>query len=274
VLPSYPQYIYLTNWTGNRTTELIAACAFNDTANGVGPFSFTNALISQLRKLAHLPSFTVGYLYNLIFTEIQNWRVDDPRQKKAPVHIVLTTDPRLPRSIAISSQRSETQHLPQQLISTPGPSLQKDAPGPTSSSSPSPSETEGATSPFSSNGASSTSSVSELPEIPEYPRLLFSIRLSEDIKPRQLSTELFAEWLGTVPIAAKSVRIEAGFASDSTLLMLSIPTAMMAYVQKNPAITMLGTTRYDFSQKKHLVKSPNHLIIINVKCFKFSKTCL
>jgi len=101
--------------------------------------------------------------------------------------------------------------------------------------------------------------MSELPEITEYAKLLFSIRLSEDIKPRELSIELFAEWLGTVPILAKSVRIEDGFACDCTLLMLSIPAAMMAYVQKDPAITMLGTTRYCFPQKQHIVKFPNHL---------------
>lgn len=39
------------------------------------------------------------------------------------------------------------------------------------------------------------------------------------------------------------MRIEAGFASDSTLLMISVPVSMMAYLPPNPAITLLGTTR-------------------------------
>jgi hypothetical protein len=82
-----------------------------------------------------------------------------------------------------------------------------------------------------------------MPELPEYPRLLFSIRISEDIKPNQLSTELFADWLTTLPIGTKSVRIEAGFASDSTLLMLSFPVAMLAYLPDDPAITMLGAIK-------------------------------
>lgn len=87
-------------------TELIAACAFNDITNGVGRFSFTHALICQLTKLVGMPSFTVGYLYNLLFTEIQGWRKEDTRHKKAPVHLVLTQDHRLPRSIKISSKTS------------------------------------------------------------------------------------------------------------------------------------------------------------------------
>ncbi len=62
----------LTFHPGNGVTELSASCAFNNVANRVGPFCFTYALISQLRKLVQMPSFTVGYLFNLNFTGIQN----------------------------------------------------------------------------------------------------------------------------------------------------------------------------------------------------------
>jgi hypothetical protein len=223
---------------GNGVTELIAACAFNNTANGVGPFSFTHALISQLRKLIHMPSFTVGYLYNLLFTEIQSLRIDDIQRKKAPVHLVLTQDHRLPRSITISAKRPR---IPSSLGPPGGSDGLSVSPTPQpGSSSESPDPSEGNISPFSSSEASSATSTSELPE---YPRLLFSIRISEDIKPNQLSTELFADWLATLPIDTKSVRIEAGFASDSTLLMVSLPVAMLGYLPGDPAITMLGVIR-------------------------------
>ena len=42
---------------GSGVTELIAACAFNATANGVGPHSFTNALVIELTELSRKPSF-------------------------------------------------------------------------------------------------------------------------------------------------------------------------------------------------------------------------
>lgn len=91
--------------------------------------------------------------------------------------------------------------------------------------------------------SSSESPATSLSHIPEYPRLLFSIRMSEDINPRSLSPDLFADWLSALPMEAKSVRVEAGFASDSTLLMVSMPIALMGYLPRSEAITLLGTTR-------------------------------
>jgi hypothetical protein len=70
--------------------ELIAACAYNAIANGVGPFSFTHALNIKLRQMAELPSFTIGHLCNAIFTEIQGWRFEDSKHRKVPVHLVLS----------------------------------------------------------------------------------------------------------------------------------------------------------------------------------------
>ena len=80
-------------------------------------------------------------------------------------------------------------------------------------------------------------------QLPEYPRLLFSIRISEDIKPGDLSTDLLTDWLLTIPVETKSVRVEAGFASDSTLLIVSMPIALLGYLPYDPAITLIGTTR-------------------------------
>jgi hypothetical protein len=38
-------------------------------------------------------------------------------------------------------------------------------------------------------------------------------------------------------------RVGAGFASDSTLLMISMPIALVGYLPHDPAITMLGITQ-------------------------------
>lgn len=236
--------------TGNGVTELLAACAFNSIANGVGPFSFTHALISQLRKLVHVPVFSIGYLYNLLFTEIQSWRLENSQHKKATIHLVLTQDHRLPRSITLSAKRPTLQPGFQPLgflSNETRPSAdgsisdgKRPASMQQSASSGTPSTSRGDISPFNSDGASSTTSGYPLPE---YPRLLFSIRISEDIKPHELSSQLLADWLGTLPIAAKSIRVEAGFASDSTLLVVSMPAALLGYLPKDPAISILGTTR-------------------------------
>jgi hypothetical protein len=232
------------NIPGNGVTELLAACAFNNIANGVGPYSFTHALISQLRKLAHLPFFTVGYLYNLLFAKIQSLEIDDVSRKKAPIHLVLTQDHRLPRSIRISARRLHPglSRPPNPLISQHVPLNNNERPGfdeQDTHSSQSSQMSSGVFSP-DSDGESSSSSITQLPE---YPRILLSIRVSESMKPNELSRELFADWLGTIPLFTKSVRVEAGFASDSTLLMVSVPIALLGYLPENPAITMLGVTR-------------------------------
>ncbi len=231
---------------GNGVTELIAACAYNALANPVGPYSFTYALNAKLRLLAQRPDFTIGVLYNAIFTEVQSQRHLDPRYKKAPVHLVLSQNQNMPRSIRLSKrlppreksgagQISKTCHsqpnIPNNatkehlaaLVESPTPSTE------TSTSGLSPS--------------SSVTSLTSMNEVQQYPRLLFSIRIDEDVKTKDLSTELFADWLRDLPVAASLVRVEAGFASDSTLMMISMPVAMLGYLPSNPAITLLGTIR-------------------------------
>ena len=200
---------------GNGVTELIAACAYNSTANGVGLFSFTHALNEKLRFLSGWPSFTIGYLYNSLFTEIQSWRISDSRHKKAPVHLVLSQNHEHPRSIRISSNIRNT-----------GASQGSD-----SGSGPINPATDVAC------------AIAPISKLPEYPRLLFSIRIDENVKPTELSTEFFADWLRELPMSTSLVRVEAGFASDSTILIISVPAAMLAYLPLNSAITLLGTAR-------------------------------
>lgn len=200
---------------GNGVTELIAACAYNSTANGVGLFSFTHALNEKLQRLSQLPSFNIGYLYNSLFTEIQSWRISDSRHKKAPVHLVLSQNPHHPRSIRISSNIRKSGASQGSNFGTA--STSPDTPA--------------------------TPSTVLISQLPEYPRLLFSIRIDENVKPIDLSIEFFADWLRELPMSSSLVRVEAGFASDSTLLLLSLPVAMLGYLPSNSAITLLGTTR-------------------------------
>ncbi|KAH8775791.1 hypothetical protein F5882DRAFT_268098, partial [Hyaloscypha sp. PMI_1271] len=199
---------------GNGVTELIAACAYNGIANGVGPFSFTHALISRMRMLASLPYFTIGFLYNALFTEIQSWRIEDSRHKKAPIHLVLSQNNERPRSIRLSSLNT-TSIPPSASMSSHQTPSSNDS---TASSQTSANRRE--------SGLWLSSSPTSSIELPEYPRLLFNIRIQEDVKFGDLSIEMFTDWLRDVPVSSSLVRVEAGFASDSTLLMVSMPAAM------------------------------------------------
>lgn len=222
---------------GNGSTELIAACAYNAIANGVGPFSFTHALNAKLRSMAQMPYLNVGYLYNSVFTEVQSWRIEDSRFKKAPIHLVLAQNHEWPCSIRLPnfsrahSSGSVPQNLRDVAIATSiGPSSSGESRAATGNSI------------FSQN-VSLPSSMSSTSRIQEYPRLLFSIRIQEDVNPNELSSELFADWLRQIPLSTNQVRVEAGFKSDSTLLMVSLPIAFHGYLRKDPAIQLLGTIR-------------------------------
>ncbi|PVH81338.1 hypothetical protein DL98DRAFT_397218, partial [Cadophora sp. DSE1049] len=89
---------------GSGVTELIAACPYNGIANGVGPYSFTNALVTELLELSHKPSFSVGELYSEIFLRAQGHVPEHGRDRPAPMHIQLTRQSKFPRSIQLSVQ--------------------------------------------------------------------------------------------------------------------------------------------------------------------------
>lgn len=96
---------------GNGVTELIAACGFNASANPVGAYSFTRALITELRRLsAASAAFTIGMLYNKILCRVQNWMPEGSEMQNPPLHVVLTQNWRLPRAIQLSVR--QTTHTP------------------------------------------------------------------------------------------------------------------------------------------------------------------
>lgn len=57
---------------GSGVTELVAAGGFNTIVNGVGPWSFTHALMAELRLLSNGRPFTVAKLHNRILSRMQN----------------------------------------------------------------------------------------------------------------------------------------------------------------------------------------------------------
>jgi hypothetical protein len=91
---------------GNGVTELICACAFDTKANGVGHYSFTRALITELRFLSKKPCFSVGELYTSIYTRIQSYLPQGIENERypAPVHLTLTEGELFVRGIKLSVQ--------------------------------------------------------------------------------------------------------------------------------------------------------------------------
>ncbi|KAF7883779.1 hypothetical protein EAF00_011091 [Botryotinia globosa] len=228
-------YSYLTGCSsgtantgdGYRTTELIAACGFNDVANGVGRHSFTYALTTELRLLSAYPKFTAAVLYNRILCRLQNWMPESRELQKAPLHVVLTQNQALPSSI--------------QLSVNPRPKLEPMSFGSPSQSlgSPSPTSFESNERTDSDQGSGSSPISSLLSADEQFPRILLSVKLDEDLAP-ELSADLFAEWLRMMPVIAKSVTVEARFSSFSTLILVSMPTPIWVCFGKDPAFNLVG----------------------------------
>ncbi|KAH7348510.1 hypothetical protein BKA65DRAFT_500745 [Rhexocercosporidium sp. MPI-PUGE-AT-0058] len=72
------------------------------------------------------------------------------------------------------------------------------------------------------------------------PRALFLVRFIEDIPTEDLSVELFKDWISSCPAAVAEIRIEASYKCFSTLVFITVPLAMQAYMPKDPAIMALG----------------------------------
>ncbi|KAH9207971.1 hypothetical protein DL95DRAFT_232590, partial [Leptodontidium sp. 2 PMI_412] len=89
---------------GNGVTELMSACAFDVTANGVGHYSFTKALTTELRLLSQKRSFPVVELYTHIYCRAQHHMAQGLENERypAPIHLLLTRDENFPRSIQLS----------------------------------------------------------------------------------------------------------------------------------------------------------------------------
>ncbi|KAH8762783.1 hypothetical protein BGZ57DRAFT_828993, partial [Hyaloscypha finlandica] len=237
---------------GSGVTELIAACAFNATANGVGPHSFTNALVIELTELSRKPSFSIGELYSNIFIRTQCRIPEHGRERHpAPIHLVLTQQIGFSRSIQLSA-RYRSQAVNEQLpalstttVSEGSPELGSSAVYPNRGRGPNTSHLNGIET--ASNVPPQTNSMMADQQITTFddrvPRLLFAVRIKETFQPSELSTDLFSEWLRFIPLLIEEVKVEAGFDSFSSILIVSLPIALSSYIPTNPAVMCLGPIR-------------------------------
>ena len=201
-------YVGIAGNKGNGVTELIAASAYGSAANGLEPYSFTQELELELQVLATvIPSFSVGILYENIFTLMQKRIAKEGKEHSEPVCLQLTQEhASKPRSIRLFAYKNGTVEV-SALHQT-------------------------------SEGFDGASQVSEDPI--DIPLIALAIRLKEYFKVGDLSPDLFLEWLRRMPNVAGDVKIEAGFHGYSPLLIVSVRIAMFLYMPKDPAIICLG----------------------------------
>jgi hypothetical protein len=187
---------------GNGITELISACDYRTTANGVGPFSFTHALVAELLDSARKPHFSVLELYNNLYFRTQGLIPEDGRQRHpAPVHLVLTNNDRYWQSIRLSKQPAAWQRtlLTSDLWDTVD---------------------------TSDNSAS----------VNDLPCLALAISLTDDIIKSDFPTKLFADWLQSMPTLARRIRIEAGVGKFSPQLLQPAKSPFSRYQSSSSKI--------------------------------------
>jgi methylenetetrahydrofolate reductase (NADPH) len=230
---------------GNGVNEVISACAYNQIANGVGPYSFTSALVVELKKLSRKSYFSVGELYRNIFLRVQNREevLGGRRAGRhpAPIHLILTQDDP-PRSIQLSARDFSIESGQIDGSASEGHTQRKET-----------QEEDNSTLP---NHPKSESSF-EIPtglKADNNPRLAFAIRLTNTFQPGEDMLHLFTEWLRSFPTIAENVdvKVEGCFDSFSTLVIVSLPIAVASYLPRDPAIMSLGP-----------ITSSNRLVIAN-----------
>jgi len=262
---------------GRGLTEVICACPFDSKANGVGQYSFTQALTTELRLLSKKPGFSVGELYTSVYTRMQSFLAQGIENESypPPVHFAFTQEEFLRRSIVLSIQdpqvrgerESEANSSKRRSFENSdelgGPKkrhrLEDLSSSNTEESTPRLDEpnaqnvqdddTRAPTTPQNQGGSKQENGCDDvrrsIPKDSLYPldapRALFAVRFKDDLRAEDLSVELFRDWLRAIPAAAEEVCIEAGFKCFSTLVFITVPISMRAYVPDNPAIFYLGT---------------------------------
>jgi hypothetical protein len=234
-------------------TEVIAACPYYSKANGVGDYSFTKALMVELKGFGRAGKpFTTGELHGRIYGRVAGrWPEDGSERHEngverhpAPIFLQLTREKSHSRSIVLSRQAKagedcavnlgtlktsmpsrclSTQKLQDQHCFSTTPLLElanthNELLKPVQDTSPDP----------------------RVLPVDYVPRIAISIRLNENFQVGSLSTAYFRDWLLDMPTFAEEVKVEAGFNSFSTLLIVSIPLSLYDYLPPNPAIISLG----------------------------------
>jgi hypothetical protein len=245
------------NVSGQKVTEVIAACGFETQAPVVGPHSFTNALIQELEQAFNGPPLSVAELHGRIIGSLKNWKPDLLRDKqgnvwtdetgrtryechkrRTPIHCFLSNETPY-RSIMLAP-------LPSKLSHDALAGIQSTAPAKSSSSS------SGNFCPSSQDSQVSMSTaptgVSDSGETSKALQVLLAVRLEEDYFPEtddgKLNTEekvhVWSEWLRHIPQGVESIKIQGVYKSYSTLVLLSMPVVVWDLLPKNAAYSFVG----------------------------------
>ena len=107
--------------------------------------------------------------------------------------------------------------------------------------------------------SSSISSASSLSS-PENlgPRIGITIRLKETVAICEASSTLLADWVKMMPLLADHVKVEAGFRSFSTLLILSLTIPLWCYLEEHPAISLIGIIRSSNLVSRRPMRAESH----------------
>ncbi|KAH6719008.1 hypothetical protein BKA61DRAFT_429076, partial [Leptodontidium sp. MPI-SDFR-AT-0119] len=209
---------------GRGTTELVAACGFNASANPVGAHSFTRKLITELHLLRYSPPFTVSFLFNCILRRLQMWMPEDRKLQKAPLHILLTPDKILPRSIQLVSCRK---NMAQALIDPdhipiPNPNHANFASNGTTSAEMSSQAlpTQNISNSILQPSSSKSHNIKIKSQLHSLPYLALHIWMNKSMSMNEFPIDLFSDWLRMVPVLAQRVQVETGFNSGFAPLKL------------------------------------------------------
>lgn len=232
-------------------TEAIAACGFETTAPGVGPHSFTNALIRELEIASQGPPISVAKLHGKILWRLKTWKPSLQRdrdgnlwqdqdgkiptereQRVTAVHCFLTNET-IYRSILLAplkgapNSSSTASSLP--IISPPS--------SPTSASGSQTASHSGGTS-GSSSGKTTSSQISE----PDKAQVLISISIDSDQieNNRAENVKIWSEILRLLPPTATGIKVQGFYGSFSKLVLVSMPVSIWDTLPQNPAYSFVG----------------------------------
>ena len=198
---------------------MIAACPYYSKSNGVGDYSFTKALIIELREIRKTRKpFTTGQLHGCIYGRVAGrWPEDGLERHEngverhlAPIFIQLTRQKLHSRSIVLSKQTNvgEDREVNLKALKAPTQSMcsssQKFHDHPDLSTA-SLTESAGSLNDVHNSVDDTTSYPYVLP-VDHVPRIAISIRLNENFQVGDLSTTYFRDWLLDIPTFAEEVR--------------------------------------------------------------------
>jgi hypothetical protein len=230
---------------GSAVTETIAACGFESIAPQPGRYSFTNTLIEVLEDWIDSPPFSAAMLHNKVLSVLKHERPERAQNglrrmlecRRTPIHIVATSNPRLP-SIelgrrALSKGSSQESKKPQAIdgIENPPPIAPFE-----SESTPTSKQPEcGNSRKRKQLHAEISEDIND--EDYEVPRVIISLALE---KHQTLTSDSCQKWLASCPTIVKYAKIEAVYKGFSALVLISIPVFIWDLLPEDPACSFIG----------------------------------